>query len=339
LASLAIVLLVMLFILVKSPPLAERTSALLRFTAGQSTELASAVDLTWLGFSFLAFRLLHVLRDYQAEKLPSYDLADFVTYAVFFPSYTSGPIDRSQHFIPQLDDLKSKDFDNWHRIYDGGTRIVVGIFKKFVLADSLALFALNAQNAGQVHSSTWLWVMLYGYALRIYLDFSGYTDIAIGIAVLFGIRLPENFNRPYLKTSLTAFWNSWHITLAQWFRAYVFNPLTRYLRTRPEQVPAWLVILAGQMVTMLLIGLWHGITWNFVMWGLWHGAGLFINNRWSGWVKPRMDTSTLPDIQKKGLSFVSWFLTFNYVALGWVWFVLPDLSSSLDVFRTLFGLG
>ena len=112
----------------------------------------------------------------------------------------------------------------------GGKRIIIGIFSKFVLADGLALIALNNINSRQVNSTGWLWVMLYAYAFRIFFDFSGYTDIAIGMGQLLGIQLPENFEKPYLKQNLTLFWNSWHITLAQWFRAYFFNPLTRALR-------------------------------------------------------------------------------------------------------------
>jgi D-alanyl-lipoteichoic acid acyltransferase DltB (MBOAT superfamily) len=214
-------------------------------------------------------------------------------------------------------------------------RILVGIFKKFALADSLALLALNGQNAAQVASTGWTWLLLYAFALRIYFDFSGYTDIALGLGRLAGITLPENFSAPYLKTNLTAFWNSWHITLAQWFRAYVFNPFTRALRAR--RLPIAAIILAGQLLTMLLIGLWHGFTLNFALWGLWHGAGLFLHNRWADWSRGR----PLKGVERRPiqplLKFGGWFLTFHYVVLGWVWFALPEFEQAVGVFKVMFG--
>ncbi len=121
-------------------------------------------------------------------------------------------------------------------LLQGGLRIATGCFKKFVLADALSLFALNEVNAPLLKSSGWAWLLLYAYSFRLLLDFSGYTDIAIGLGSVMGFSLPENFHRPYLKADLTSFWNSWHITLAQWFRAYVFNPLTRALRGRTVEL-------------------------------------------------------------------------------------------------------
>jgi D-alanyl-lipoteichoic acid acyltransferase DltB (MBOAT superfamily) len=172
--------------------------------------------------------------------------------------------------------------------------------------------------------------------LRIYLDFAGYTDITLGMGRWLGVKLPENFTAPYLKTNLTAFWNSWHITLAQWFRSYFFNPLTRALRTGRISLPVWLIILAGQVGTMSLIGLWHGVTWNFAAWGLWHALGLFIHNRWSDWARPRMGSLGERPMLRRLAILGGWFLTFNYVALGWVWFALPDIGLSLVMFWKLF---
>lgn len=335
LSTFAIGLILILFLILKSELLGQNASSWLRTAAGQSADLASSLDLRWLGFSYLAFRLLHVLRDYQTGKLPDYDLSEFVTYAIFFPAYTAGPIDRSQHFIKELDQPSQSHLED---TLTGGQRILWGVFKKFVLADSLALIALNPQNALQVQSTIWAWGLLYAYALRIYFDFSGYTDIAIGLARLMGIHLPENFERPYLKQNLTTFWNSWHITLAQWFRAYFFNPVTRALRKSPQKLPVWAIILVGQLGTMLLIGLWHGITWNFIAWGAWHGLGLFLHNRWSDWARPRLDTLKGHPGLARGLQLGSWFITFQFVVLGWVWFALPSLSLSMEMFHKLLNL-
>jgi alginate O-acetyltransferase complex protein AlgI len=209
--------------------------------------------------------------------------------------------------------------------------LVIGLFLKFVLADGLAFFALNGTNAWQVQTAGWAWVLLIAYAFRIFFDFAGYTHIAIGLGLLFGVLLPENFDRPYLKPSLTAFWNSWHITLAQWFRAYYFNPLTRWLRTR--QVQVWLIILIGQLSTMALIGLWHGITLNFLAWGLWHGTGLFAHNLWAQFCKARNLT-----IDERIAGPLGVATTFLYVSLGWVWFALPAPEDAGRLFSLLFGL-
>ncbi len=330
----AIVLIVILFFVLKTGYLTMSVSHWLRSLTGQDPKLANVLDLQWLGFSFLALRLLHALRDHQSKKIPPYTLSEFVTYGIFFSSYTAGPIDRSQHFIK---DLRQPHLNASENIAEGSRRIIIGVFKKFVIADSLAIFAINAQNAPQATSTIWLWVLLYAYALRIYYDFSGYTDVALGLARLVGINLPENFNRPYLKTSLTEFWNSWHITLAQWFRAYYFNPFTRYLRSNPAKPPVWVIILLGQVSTMLLIGLWHGVTWNFIIWGMWHGIGLFINNRWSNWIQPHISNFDQDGTLIRSLKFGSWFLTFQFVVLGWVWFALPSIDLSLLVFQKLFG--
>jgi alginate O-acetyltransferase complex protein AlgI len=289
-----------------------------------------------------------VLRDYQGGKLPAYGLGDFVTYALFFPAVTAGPIDRSQHFQQELNKASQASSPlpapsrlpvvDWSMVIPSAQRILWGIFKKFVLADSLALIALNAQNAVQVRSPIWTWILLYAYALRLYFDFSGYTDVALGLAGLLGIRLPENFDRPYLKENLTSFWNSWHITLAQWFRAYFFFPLTRALRSRPQKLPVWAIVLTGQMATMLLIGLWHGVSWNFIAWGAWHGAGLFVHNRWSDWSRPRLASLEERPRLRALFGLGGGLLTFHYVTLGWVWFALPQINLSLQVFYKLFGL-
>jgi D-alanyl-lipoteichoic acid acyltransferase DltB (MBOAT superfamily) len=132
------------------------------------------------------------------------------------------------------------------------------------------------------------------------------------------------------------FWNSWHITLAQWFRAYYFNPLTRALRTSPRQIPMPWIIFFGQVSTMLLLGLWHGITWNFAIWGAWHGIGLFIHNRWSELIRSRQTALEESPWLKKMLEVSGVVLTFNYVALGWVWFALSQPVLSWQVLLNLF---
>jgi len=336
------VLIIGLFLILKTDAIAQAASAALRALTGQPTNQASPLDIRWLGFSYLAFRLLHMLRDRVTSKLPALSLQEFVSYAVFFPALTAGPIDRAERFVKDfrqpfaLAMLPSTSSGSGAELLEGGMRIALGVFKKFVLADSLTALALNSANAAQTTSTFWMWIVLYAYAWRIYFDFGGYTDIAIGLGRWLGIKLPENFDRPYLKPNLTVFWNSWHITLAQWFRAYFFNPLTRALRSRSLS-PA-VIIFIGQASTMILIGLWHGVTWNFVAWGAWHAVGLFAHNRWAEFARARLTgLDGFPRLKR----FSGWMgivLTFHYVALGWVWFALPSVSLSLSVFRKLFGI-
>jgi D-alanyl-lipoteichoic acid acyltransferase DltB (MBOAT superfamily) len=332
--SFAIILLILILVILKSPTLSLQTSILIRTLTNRPIENASLTDLRWLGFSYIAFRLIHVLRDRQLRRLPELSLPEFVTYVVFFPALAAGPIDRAERFTQDLrrDFLLTQD-----ETLLAGQRIFVGLFKKFVIADTLAMIALNDALATQVRTTVWMWMIVYAYAFQIYFDFSGYTDIAIGIARLLGIKLPENFAAPYIKPNLTQFWNSWHMSLTQWFRSYFFNPFNRWMRGR-KNIPAWVMILVGQVATMLLIGLWHGITLNFIFWGLWHGIGLFLQNRWSEFIRTRyaaagQNTRLEPILQIGGI-----LLTFHFVALGWVFFALSYPSLSWQVFRKLFGM-
>ncbi len=324
---------ILLFVMLKVPALSEWASQVLRGWNGQSRSLASPLDLRWLGFSYIAFRLLHTIRDRQSGRLPAVNLNEYVVYVIFFPALTAGPIDRIERFVEDLRRplaLNSEDYG------EAGRRLVMGLFKKFAIADTLALVALNATNATQVRTAGWAWVLLYAYAFQIFFDFSGYTDIAIGLGRLLGIKLPENFNAPYLKPNLTQFWNNWHMTLTQWFRSYFFNPVTRALRSRKKPLPIPAVIFITQMGTMVLIGLWHGVTWNFAAWGAWHGLGLFIHNRWSDWTRGRF--ATLPPGWQKTLNVGGVLLTFHFVAIGWVFFALPSLFVSGQFLQTLAGL-
>lgn len=329
--SIATILLLSILFILKSPTLSLQASIFFRTLAHRPIENASFLDLRWLGFSYISFRLIHVLRDRQLGRLPGLTLPEFATYVVFFPSLSAGPIDRAERFAADL----KKDFAlTQDEILLAGQRIVIGLFKKFVIADALAWIALNDALALQARTPGWMWVHLYAYAFQIYFDFSGYTDIAIGIARLAGIKLPENFAAPYTKPNLTQFWNSWHMTLTQWIRSYFFNPFNRWIRGY-KFIPAWMMILIGQVATMLIIGLWHGVTVNFILWGAWHGLGLFLQNRWSDFAKTRI-TTTHPRLQT-AMQLGGILLTFHFVALGWVFFALSEPVLSWQVFMKLFG--
>jgi len=338
--SLILLVIVVIFIVLKTEPLAASVSGFFRHNAGQDVSLASAFDLHWLGFSYVAFRLLHTIHDRQTGLLPQLTLHEYVTYVVFFPSFISGPIDRAERFVDDFRTLPDKAGLDSARIVEAATRIMMGLFKKFVIADTLAQgMALDPVNASQAVNTWGLWLLLYGYAFRLFFDFSGYTDIVIGIGILFGIKLPENFNRPYLITNITKFWQSWHITLSNWARFYVFSPLSRTLLTRKPKPSPVLIVLITQLATMIVIGLWHGVTLNFLIWGLWHGIALFVHKQWSGRTR-RVYRRLKQQPLRKGLwDTAAWFITFHYVVVGWVWFALPDFDLSLRVFALLFAVG
>jgi alginate O-acetyltransferase complex protein AlgI len=330
LLSAAVTGILLLFIYLKTPFLIERSFEFI-YTL-RSQESPSRFIFSWLGFSYIAFRLIHTIRDAQTGRLPALTLDEYVNYVIFFPSFTAGPIDRAERFVEELRYPVGLADQDW---LEAGKRFFVGMFKKFVIADSLALIAINEVLVEQVHSAAWMWFFLYMYSLRIYFDFSGYTDVAIGLARVMGIRLPENFAAPYFKSNLTLFWNSWHITLTQWFRAYFFNPLTRWMRTENYSIP--MIIFVTQISTMSLIGLWHGVSWNFLLWGIWHGLGLFIQNRWSEFVRTRMEVPPQPRRQLL-LKLGGIFLTFNFVSLGWLFFTLPTPQMAFLALTRLFGV-
>ncbi|MBZ0300057.1 MAG: hypothetical protein K8J31_09965 [Anaerolineae bacterium] len=333
--SIAMLMLIALLVMIKYEPLTIGLSSVLRSWRGQDVTLAASTDWSWLGFSYVAFRLIHTLRDRQTGQLPPVSLREYVTYVIFFPAYTAGPIDRAERFAI---DYRALPALTAARLTEGLGRIVVGIMKKFVLADTLALLSLDATRAAQVTSAGGLWLLLYVYAFRLFFDFSGYTDIAIGIGILYGVQLPENFDRPYLRNNIAAFWQSWHMTLSGWVRFYIFSPLSRWLLSKPKRPPLILILLIGHLTTMIVIGLWHGISGPFVLWGAWHGLGLFVHKVWSDRTRKAYLRLRQRPRLRQAWTVLGVALTFHFVLLGWVWFALPDLESALSVFRRLFGL-
>ena len=326
-----LIIILFIFILIRVPNLLPLLTSWGTTLLNRTLETSPKIQ--WFGYSYIAFRLIHTIRDKQANRLPSVSLDEYMSYVIFFPALSAGPIDRIQRFLPELRQPKKLESDDWVIV---SKRVFLGLFKKFIIADTLATIAMNAGLVQNTQTSVWMWVILYAYAFQIYFDFSGYTDIAIGMGRLLGIQLPENFRNPYLKPNLAQFWNNWHITLTQWFRAYYFNPLTRFLRKK--NLPTWVTLAIVQLSTMILIGFWHGITWNFFLWGLWHGVGLFIHNRWTNWSRQKNPKKTLSPLQENILSGANIFLTFNFVAIGWVFFALPTPALAKEALFTLFGI-
>jgi D-alanyl-lipoteichoic acid acyltransferase DltB (MBOAT superfamily) len=333
-ALLLIVVIVFILVILKTPIFAKLSDMVL---SQSDASIATATPLIWLGFSYLAFRLMALLLDYRAGRLPKEKLSlrDAITYALFFPAFTAGPIDRVQRFAPELEQAKALDSA---RLMEGGTRIAVGVFKKFIIADSLALVAMKPDLIERANGVSSLWILVYLYSLQIFFDFSGYSDVAIGLGRLYGITLPENFDRPYIQRNLQQFWQRWHITLSTWFRVYWFTPFSRTLIRSAYKIPQWVIVLLSQLTTMFLIGMWHGVTLNFAVWGIWHGVGLFLHKTLADNSKSWFKRVNEHAWSRRLMYFGSVFATFHFVTLGWVFFALPHVSDSLDLFLRLFGV-
>lgn len=333
-----------LLVVAKWPPASSTVAMWWRGLTGQDVTLAAPSDLAWLGFSYVAFRIIHTLRDRQTGILPDLSLRAYLSYILFAPAIVAGPIDRAERFTRDyqaLPTLRAFDPVRWGT---GLWRIGEGMFKKFVIADLLAQgLSLTPALAEGAQSTLALWALLFGYGFRLYFDFGGYSDIAIGLGILFGIRLPENFDRPYTRTNITTFWQSWHITLSNWARFYIFTPLSRSLlrRRKPGQntpLTPTAIVLFSHIATMCVIGLWHGISWNFFIWGLWHAAGLFIHKFWSDRTRKWYRSLQAHPARRRGWAFAGWATTFLYVMLGWVWFLMPDPQLALEVYARLLTL-
>ena len=327
-------LLLIIFIILKNEFLSYRLSIYLRYINKQSVNLAFANEIVWIGFSYFAFRMLHALIESKKRGGVSISLKAYLGYLLYFPAFLAGPIDRIDHFQEEI--LSNKKLLIEDLMY-AGERIAIGLFQKFILADLLAIISINETLAETITSKFWMWFVVIIYAFRIYFDFNGYSHLAIGISRLLGIQLPENFNKPLLSPTLTIFWNKWHITLTQWFRAYYFNPATRYLRKNCKSINSNFIMGLMQITTMVLIGLWHGISYNFIAWGAWNGIGLFVQNRVTGFVKKKT-VARKPLWQISPVyRVISTMITFIYISLGWVWFEMPTLDASMQVFFVLFG--
>ncbi|MBS1954402.1 MAG: MBOAT family protein [Cyanobacteria bacterium SZAS-4] len=276
-----------------------------------------------LAISFFTFEFVHYLYEVRRGHPPIKSLADFAQFTFFFPSLVAGPIKRYEQFIPSLREglrkIRSSD------VAAGLFRVIVGFIKKSLIADNLTAYITQTDPYFAQLSISDRWFLLGAIALRIYMDFSGYTDMAIGLAQMLGIHLPANFNWPYLAKNIQDFWQRWHISLSTWIRDYVYIPLGGN-RLGPARR------IVNGLLAFALCGLWHGAAWNFVFWGLYHGVGLAVCSSYRKALGPvgRL-TGTLFD----RFSLVSWAVTMLYVGIGWLLFFYP-LNTALQMTRLLF---
>ncbi len=279
-----------------------------------------------VGISFYTFQSLSYTIDVRRGTLPATrQLLDYATYLAFFPQLVAGPIERATHLLPQF--ARRRVFDRQEAV-EGFRLMLWGFFKKIVIADNCAT---TAELIFRDYDHLGTLALLYGavvFAFQIYADFSGYSDIAIGTARLFGIRLSQNFNCPYLASSIPDFWRRWHISLTSWFRDYVYFPLGGSRRGRWRTFRNTLIIFG-------LSGLWHGANWTFVCWGLYHGLLFFPYNM--RWLKAHSDNSL---VDSSLLSVASvWgqrLLTFLLVCIGWILFRADSIQTASQYLGRLF---
>jgi alginate O-acetyltransferase complex protein AlgI len=281
-----------------------------------------------LGLSFFIFQKIALIVDAFRGKVRHFDTLGYVLFVGFFPQLIAGPIVQHSEVMPQFARREAVPMVD---IVQGITLFVIGLTKKVLLADTIAQFAnatFDTAAAGNLPSSAEAWTAALAYALQLYFDFSGYSDMAIGLALLFGIRLPINFASPYKACSIIDFWRRWHMTLSRFLRDYLYIPLGG---SRHGQVRRYLNLI----VTMLLGGLWHGAGWTFVVWGALHALYLLINHAWHalrGWTGLTGPSNVLTRL-------IGWATTFIAVLVAWVFFRAPDLRAAVFMLQAMSGFG
>ena len=269
-----------------------------------------------LAISFYTFQQIAYLVDSYRGQTKEYDFLNYAVFVTFFPQLIAGPIVHHADMMPQFAKLRNK-VQNPANIALGLFIFFMGLFKKVVIADTFAQWATQGFDVAKSLNMTEAWVTSLSYTFQLYFDFSGYTDMAIGAALLFNIRLPMNFYSPYKAVSIQDFWRRWHITLSHFLRDYLYIPLGG---NRKGRFRTYLNLF----ITFLLGGIWHGAGWTFVAWGALHGTALVIHRVWR-------------DLQLKMPKLLGWFITFNFINLAWVFFRAKNFDDALKVLKGMFG--
>lgn len=272
-----------------------------------------------VGISFYTFQSISYVVDVYKKRIkPTDNWFDYLFFLSFFPALVAGPIVRADYFLPQLAANKPATKEN---IWGGLWLVIVGIVKKAVIADYIAQYNDLVFNDPSLYTGVQALMGVLGYTMQIYCDFSGYSDMAIGIALIMGFRLGLNFDSPYQSRNLTEFWRRWHISLSSWLRDYVYIPLGG---NRKGTIRTYV----NNFLTMLIGGLWHGAAWKFIFWGAMHGAGLAVHKACKPWLD-RLPNNFI-------VVFICWLVTFVYVSLLWVFFRAADFEQSVEIIRNIF---
>lgn len=286
-------------------------------TALTGVDLALQKIVLPLGISFFTFTQIAYLVDTYKEAAREYDFLNYALFVTFFPHLLAGPIIHHKEMMPQFASVRNK-LPHYRNIALGLFLFCIGIFKKVIIADELAPVANVGFDGTNALTLVEAWVTSLSYTLQLYFDFSAYTDMALGAALLFNIKLPVNFNSPYKALDIADFWRRWHMTLSRFLRDYIYIPLGGNRRGD-------LRTYQNLMATFLIGGLWHGASWTFVFWGFLHGIATAIHRYWSRFnIKmPRL---------------LAWFITFNFVNVAWVFFRARSWKNAVKVLRGMAGL-
>ena len=281
-----------------------------------------------VGVSFFTFKLISYVIEIHRERItPSKEFLDFAVYVAFFPTILSGPIDRPNKFLPQLQKVRNFDYD---LAISGCQQILWGMFTKMCVADNLALLTDNAWNRIPDQSALYLLVVALLYPIQMYADFDGYSNMAIGVSKILGIKVTRNFNHPLLARTTAEYWRRWHMSLTSWITDYIFMPLNISFRN----IGKWGTIFAA-IINLVVIGLWHGANWTYGLFGLYHGllfiplvlSGSFGKNK-----KIKENKYSLPFMN----DVLKMVLTYSLVAIGLVIFRADSIQSLCDYIRALF---
>ena len=268
-----------------------------------------------IGLSFHTFQAMsYTIEVYKGNQKAERHFGLYALYVMFYPQMVAGPIERPQQLLPQL--KKLKPFNN-KTFVSGIFLMLVGLFKKAVVADRLGLYVDPVFSNPRGHSALDLLLATYFFAFQIYCDFSGYTDIAIGAALTLGVELIRNFNMPYLSVNISEFWKRWHISLSTWFRDYVYIPLGG------NRVP-FSRICFNVLVVFMISGLWHGANWKYLLWGTIHGCLLII-----------LLLYNKSKFEWKGYPFLKWLITFNLVCLAWIFFRAENVQDGIYILKKI----
>jgi alginate O-acetyltransferase complex protein AlgI len=287
-----------------------------------------------VGLSYMVFTVLsYQIEIKRGNILPERHLGYFSLYLLFFPKVTQGPIERPEKFLPQLRDVHNF---NYSLISSGLKKILLGYFKKLVVADRLSIYVNAIYNNSEHHNGTTLIVATVFFAFQIYADFSGYTDIALGSASLFGYRLSENFKSPYLATSVQDFWSRWHMTFSTWLRDYIFLPLAFWFSKSMKKdkyffvtTEKWIYFFAI-MITFAVCGIWHGEGLNYLIWGLLFGLFLTVSN-WTVKVSRQIRRRLHMNKSSAFYRIVKMIITFSLVSFCWIFFRAKDTKTAFDI--------
>lgn len=279
-----------------------------------------------VGISFFTFQSISYIIDlYRGQIKPVERWIDYLFYLSFFPQLVAGPIVRAKDFIPQI--YRKSIYVSREMFGTGIFLIISGLFKKAVISDYISLnFVDRVFDNPLLYSGFENLMGIYGYALQIYCDFSGYSDMAIGIALLLGFRFNKNFDSPYKSATITEFWRRWHISFSSWLRDYLYIPLGG---NRKGRFRMYINLLA----TMLIGGLWHGAAFRFVLWGALHGSALVVHKLLMG-LSPHFKANGAD--MKWGQRLLGMFITFNFVCFGWIFFRIKDMNTGIEMLRQVF---